>query len=89
MAPWAGRAMRGQQPLAPQDALQQAAVTSGTKANEIQAANLYRVNEGAKLFFPRVGYTMLENINRALLLLVLDKVAHVSEKGHLETQGIV
>ena len=80
MAPWMGGAMGEQQPPAPQDALQQAAVTAGVKANAKQAANLWRAEEGAKFFIARGGYDMPEDINRALLLLVLDKVADVSQK---------
>ena len=42
MAPWAGGRMGRQQLPAPQDALQQAAVTAGVKANAKQAADLWR-----------------------------------------------
>ena len=40
MVRWAGGVMGGQQPPAPQDPLQQAAVTAGVKANAKQAADL-------------------------------------------------
>ena len=80
MAPWAGGAMGGQQPLEPQDAHLQAAIITGVKANAKQAADLWRAKEGAKFFISRGGFNMTEEINRALLLLVLDKVVHVSDK---------
>ena len=53
MVPWAGGAMGGQQPVAPQEALQQAAVTAGIKTNAKQAADLWRATEGPKFFISR------------------------------------
>lgn len=45
--------MGGQQPLAPQEALQQAAVAGRAKANGKQAADIWRANEGEKFFILR------------------------------------
>ena len=53
MVPWAGGAMGGQQPVAPQEALQQAAVTAGVKTNAKQAADLWRDKEGPNFFISR------------------------------------
>ena len=66
--------MGRQKPPAPQDALQQAAVTAGVKANTKQAADHWRAKVREKS-----GFCMPADINRAILLLVLDNVAHVSE----------
>lgn len=48
-------------------------------ANAKQAADLWRAKEGAKRFVARGDFNLPEDINRQLLLLVLDKVADVSE----------
>ena len=88
MAPCAAVAMGGQHPPAPQDALQQAAVTAGVKANAKQAADLWSAKEEAKFFIAREVYYMPEDIDRALLLLVLDKVAHVSEKAITQLKAL-
>ena len=88
MAPCAAVAMGGQHPPAPQDALQQAAVTAGVKANAKQAADLWSAKEGAKFFIAREVYYMPEDIDRALLFLVLDKVAHVSEKAITQLKAL-
>ena len=61
-------------------AVQQAAVSAGVKANAKHAADLWRAKEGGEFFVARGGYNVPENINRALLLQMLDKVAHISEK---------
>lgn len=45
--------MGGQQPLALQDALEQAAVNGGFKDNAKQAADLWRANERAKFLIPQ------------------------------------
>ena len=80
LTPWAGGALRGQQPPEPQDEHLQAAITAGLKANAKQAADPWRAKKGAKFFIARGGFNMAEEINRILLLLVLDKAAHVSDK---------
>ena len=64
---------------ATKEALQQATVTAGVKANTKQAADLWRGNEGPKLFIARGGSNVSEEINRGLLVIVLDTVAHVSD----------
>ena len=50
------------------------------KANAEQAAGLWRDEEAAKVSIARGGYNTPEDINRALIDLVLDKVAYFSEK---------
>ena len=54
-------------------------VTAGVKANTKQAADLWRANEGPKLFIARGGFNGSEEINRRLLVIVLHTVAHVSD----------
>ena len=53
--------------------------TAGLKANAKQAADLWRGKEGTKFLISRGGFNMLEETNRQLLLVVLDKVVDVSE----------
>ena len=49
---------------ATKDALRQATVTAGVKANAKQAADLWRTNERPKLFIAVGGFNVSEEINR-------------------------
>ena len=64
---------------ATKDAIQQDTVTAGVKANAEQAADLWLANEGPKVFIARGGVNVSEEINRGLLVIVLNTVAHVSD----------
>ena len=48
---------------ATKDAIQQATVTAGVKANAKQAADLWRANEGPNVFITRGGFNVSEEIN--------------------------
>ena len=61
---------------ATKDTIQQTAGTASVKANDKQAADLWRANEGPFVFIASGGFNASEEKNQGLLL---NSVAHVSD----------
>ena len=67
---------------ATKDAIQQATVTAGVKANAKQANRRLTSGgptRGRKLFIARGGFNVSEELNRGLRVIVLHTAAHVSD----------
>ena len=75
--------------FATKNELQPATITAGVKTNANKAADLWRANEGPKLFIARGGFNVSERLNIGLVAIVLDFVTNVSDamSKHLNTMS--